>query len=121
MLVSGVLQLGGWYAAADTNTGAGIQFQDLAITPRRVAVSVSAPTPANPFKVAQIFRIINRKFAAYPAAEARLQRRSGEMGSGAETSEQGAVGHWANYTYAIQFELFVDTCCTCLSTPRLNV
>ena len=75
MLVSGVLQLGGWYAAADTNTGAGIQFQDLAITPRRVAVS--APTPANPFKVAQIFRIINRKFAAYPAAEARLQRRDG--------------------------------------------
>ena len=77
MLVSGVLQLGGWYAAADTNTGARIQFQDLAITPRRVAVSVSAPTPANPFKVAQIFRIINRKFAAYPAAEARLQRRDG--------------------------------------------
>ena len=76
MLVSGVLQLGGWYAAGDTNTGAGIQFQDLAITPRRVAVSVSAPTPANPFKVAQIFRIINRKFAAYPAAEARLQRRT---------------------------------------------
>ena len=120
MLVSGVLQLGGWYAAADTNTGAGIQFQDLAITPRRVAVSVSAPTPANPFKVAQIFRIINRKFAAYPAAEARLQRRDG-----IRSGDQSSVGHYTGqilYTQynANNFWTHVAQC-TCLSTPRLNV
>ena len=104
MLVSGVLQLGGWYAAADTNTGARIQFQDLAITPRRVAVSVSAPTPANPFKVAQIFRIINRKFAAYPAAEARLQRRTVARWDQERRPEFDGTLHWTNPIYAVQCE-----------------
>ena len=100
MLVSGVLQLGGWYAAGDTNTGAGIQFQDLAITPRRVAVSVSAPTPANPFKVAQIFRIINRKFAAYPGRGAAAAARWDQE----RRPEFGGTLHWTNPIYAVQCE-----------------